>query len=475
MAYLSFFLVGFLVLASEVSSLQKNSDGFEMEMEKEELLGLYDVMDALLDDPDWAKEHPQPCSETPWPGVQCEIGQDPPFFFHVTKIHIGPDILNPPCKISARISDSLVKLPYLKTFSIFNCFLTSPVTLSPALFGSLSSLEHLALESNPALSGEVPSNLAKVASLRVLSLSQNNLEGKIPGEIGEMVILEQLDLSYNNLSGEVPEEIGGMENLTILDLSWNSLEGQLPSSLGQLEFLQKVDLGSNKFDGRIPPDLGKLKRLVLLDLSNNLLNGPIPETLSGLEHLEYLMADHNPLNTGIPQFVGQLKKLQTMSFSGCGLTGTLPNSLTPLKHLSSISLDNNSLTGTIPPNLGTLPSLDHLNLSNNKLSGDVLLPEDFIERLGKRLDIRGNIGLCTSSLLNQKKVSVYLEAPLCLNASTEPKYDKTLAWQHPNEAERSKPSETRLKENSDAPLLHPNLFCLLSFFPCFSLLISYYF
>ncbi|PON72663.1 Leucine-rich repeat, typical subtype [Parasponia andersonii] len=453
MASLSFFLVGFLVLASEASSLQKNSDGFEMEMEKEELLGLFDVMDALLDDPDWAKTHPHPCSETPWPGVQCEIGQDPPFFFHVTKIHIGPDILNPPCKISARVSDSLVKLPFLKTFSIFNCFLTSQVTLSSALFGSLSSLEHLALESNPALSGGIPSSLAKVASLRVLRLSQNSLEGEIPKEFGEMVILEQLDLSYNNLSGEVPEEIGGMENLTILDLSWNSLEGQLPSAWGQLELLQKVDLGSNKLVGSIPPDFGKLKRLVLLDLSNNLLNGPIPETLSGLDNLEYLLADHNPLNTGIPQFIGRLKKLQTMSFSGCGLTGTLPNSLIPLKHLSSLSLDNNSLTGIIPPNLGTIPSLDQLNLSYNKLSGEVLLPEDFIERLGKRLDIRGNNGLCTSSQLNQRKVSLYLEAPVCLHETTEPRNGNTLAWQHSNESERAKPSEDRLKESSNGSIV----------------------
>ncbi|KAF4350224.1 hypothetical protein F8388_016275 [Cannabis sativa] len=463
MASLSFFLVGFLVLASEVSC---SLDGFEMEMEKDELLGLFDVMEALLDDSNWAKDHPQPCSETPWPGVQCEIGQVSPFYFHVTKIHIGSDILNPPCKISATISHSLLKLTYLKTFSIFNCFTTHPISLSPSLFGSLSSLEHLVLESNPSLYGKIPLTIAKLGSLRVLTLSQNNLVGNIPREIGEMVMLEQLDLSYNNLSGEIPEEIGDMENLTILDLSWNTLEGQLPSTLGQLQLLQKVDFGSNKLVGKIPPHLGLAKSLVLLDLSNNLLTGSIPETLSGLEHLEYLIFDHNPFNAMIPNFVCQLKKLQTMSFSGCGLIGSLPNFSTPLKHLSSLSLDNNSLTGKIPSNLVSLPSLDHLNLSNNKLSGEVLLPQSFIERLGKRLDIRGNNGLCTSNQLNQKKVSMYLDAPVCLNSSSEPKSDESLAWthHHHHHNQANEPVENRLKETSDASLFCSNIICLLLVF-----------
>ncbi|KAL5577257.1 hypothetical protein UlMin_018956 [Ulmus minor] len=466
MAFVCFLLLGLLVLGGEVSGMVESSDGFGADMEKEELLGLFEVFDALLDDSDWAKYHPQPCSETPWPGVQCEESDESPIF-HVTKIHIGQDILNPPCKSSAKLSNSLLKLPYLRTLSAFNCFLTSPVTLSPALFGGLSSLEQLVLQSNPALSGEIPPSLGKLPSLRVLSLSQNNLEGKIPREIGEMIVLEQLDLSYNNLTGEVPEEIGGLENLSILDLSWNTLEGQVPSTLGQLQLLQKIDLGSNRLVGRIPPDLGKLSRLVLLDLSNNFINGPMPETLSGLVHLEYLIAYHNPLNTGVPQFIGQLRNLQTLGLSSCGLTGSLPNSLSSLKHLSALYVDNNSLTGTIPSNLGTLPCLDNLNLSYNQLSGELLFSGDFFERLGKRLDVRGNNGLCISNL---KNISAYLETPACLNATSEQRNgrSKSLDWEHPNES-RMKPSKNRLKESSGVLWLHPNLIsfgfmaCFLSF------------
>ncbi|KDP37991.1 hypothetical protein JCGZ_04634 [Jatropha curcas] len=461
-----YFFLGFLVLAGEVIALSSRNESDHMVMDKEELLGVFEVFDALLDDPIWAQLHPQPCTDTPWPGIQCEIAfdenKDNPPVFHVTKIHIGPDIVNPPCKSSAYLSNSLQKLPYLKVLSIFNCFLNSPAILSPTLFDSLSSLEHLSLGSNPSLSGDIPSSLGQITSLRVLSLSQNNLLGNIPNEISGLVNLEQLDLSYNNLSGEIPKRIDGLKSLTILDLSFNNLEGQVPHSLGQLQLLQKIDLGSNNIVGRIPPELGKLKRLVLLDLSHNFMNGPIPETFSGLQQLQYLIADHNPINSGIPLFVGSLKRLTSMSLAGCGLRGTIPNSLSSLKNLTALSLDNNTLIGTIPSSLGFLPNLDQVNVSNNKLSGELLLPEEFIIRLGKRLDVRGNIGLCTSNgTYSKKKISLYLKTPVCSG-----KIDNDGPEENPDESKGMEPSRFHgnISSNAVPPCLdHQKLLVLCIF------------
>ncbi|KAL2343398.1 hypothetical protein Fmac_004683 [Flemingia macrophylla] len=391
------------------SSLQRG----HMIMEEEELLGLFEVMDALLEDSDWPQAHPQPCTDTPWPGVECEVSSNP-LIFHVTKIHIGPDIVSPPCKPSAHVSQSLLKLKYIKTLSIFNCFVSSPVTLTKTLFGSFSSLEHLALENNPSLSGEIPPSLGDVASLRVLSLSQNSFQGSIPSQVGSLVSLEQLDLSYNNLSGQMPEEIGGLKSMTILDLSCNVIEGVLPNSLGQLQLLQKMDLHSNRLSGSIPPDIGNLMRLVLLDLSHNFIGGPINESLSSLELLEYLLIDDNPIKGGIPRSIGKFIRLKSVSLSGCGLTGLIPLSLSSLKNLTALSLGNNSLSGPVPPILGSLPNLDQLNISHNKLSGVLQLPDNFIKKLGKRLDLRGNSELCISVQPN-KNLSSYLEIPSCLN------------------------------------------------------------
>lgn len=427
-----------VLLAHEVICQQ------ETEMDQEELSGLFEFMGSLLEDPTWDQTYPQPCSDTPWPGVECEsTGQENPPRFHVTRIHIGPDILNPPCKTTAKLSHSLLKLPYLKALSLFNCFTSSPVSLSPTLFGTtLSSLEHLAIESNPSLTGEIPPSLAVVGTLRVLCLAQNNLQGEIPNTFGGLVSLEELDLSSNNLSGSIPEEIGDLKSLTILDLSWNGLENEVPSSLGQLQFLQKMDFRSNKLQGKVPQSLGQLNRLVLLDLSHNLLIGPIPETLSGLQQLEYLMIEDNPLNSEIPLFLGSLRKIIVLSFSGCGLRGILSNTLSSLQNLSALSLDNNSLNGTVPPNLGALPNLDHLNLSHNQFSGELIFPQEFIIRIGKRLDVKGNTGLCLSQELfkNRNVSTTYPETPPCLGTSASINSSRTWAEDHnPGDGSTLKP------------------------------------
>jgi len=137
------------------------------------MLGLFEVMGALLEDPYRAQTHPQPCTDTPWPGVECELSNSNQPIFHVTKIHIGPDIVFPfqPCKPSAYLSQSLMKLKYIKTLSIFDCFGASPVILPKTLFGPFISLEHLALENNPSLCGDIPTSLGGVTGLRVLSFS----------------------------------------------------------------------------------------------------------------------------------------------------------------------------------------------------------------------------------------------------------------------------------------------------------------
>ncbi|KAI3764199.1 hypothetical protein L2E82_14202 [Cichorium intybus] len=413
-----------LLLLLHVLMAFKTGDGGEMtSMEDDELSGLFEVMGSLLDDPTWAQVHPQPCTDTPWPGIQCELmaqedgdsQQDyNPTIFHVTKIHIGTDILTPPCKPTATLSPKgLLKLPYLKTLSLFNCFTVSPFSLTSSLFenNSLSTLEHLALVSNPSLHGSIPPSLGHIQSLRILSLSQNKLTGDIPQQICGLVNLQQLDLSYNQITGSVPQEIGGLKSLTIFDLSYNMIGGQLPSSVGQLQSLQKIDLGFNDLTGRVPEELGNLTRLVLFDLSHNSLSGPLPETLFGLKQLEYLVIQDNPINSGMPLFIGSLGRLKVLSFSRCGLMGPMVPSLSSLKNLTALSLDNNSLNGTVPSDLGSLPYLEQLNLSQNQLSGQMLVTEEFISRIGTRFDIRGNNGLCIKN-----STSTEVKSPSCISA-----------------------------------------------------------
>ncbi|KAL7129668.1 hypothetical protein ABFS83_13G083100 [Erythranthe nasuta] len=451
MAFVSLLIVGFLVFwaANGVMCSGGGGGGVDMDMEEEELFGLFEVMGSLLEDPTWAEMHPLPCTETPWPGVECELldeedDDDETSIFHVTKIHVGPDnVITPPCKPSAKISHSLLKLPYLKTLSLMNCFTKSPFFLSKSLFGSLPNfLEHLALESNPSLFGEIPNTISNLTNLKILRLSQNNLSGEIPKEIKSLVNLQQLDLSHNNFTGPIPEEIGALEKIAILDLSWNSLQQVIPASIGGLEFLEKIDLSSNEIQGPPPQDLGRLRRLVLLDLSRNKLTGPIPETLANLQQLQYLIMEDNPLNAGIPSFIGSLVKLSVLTFSGCGLTGQIPTTLSNLTNLIALSLDNNRLNGTVPSELCALPSIDMLNLSRNRLSGELLFSRDFLIRLGERLDIRDNDGLCTNYREAESNTSLsrFLQNPSCTSSAMFPAAsNRTTAEKNPDRAENLKP------------------------------------
>lgn len=400
-------------------------------MEEEELFGLFEVMGSLLEDPSWAQMHPQPCTDTPWPGVECELLEETSIF-HVTKIHVGEDVVIPPCKASAKISESLLKLPFLRTLSLINCFTKTPFSLSkPDLFQSLSSIEHLTLESNPTLSGQIPSTISNLSALRILSLSQNNLSGQIPKEIGALINLQHLDLNHNSLSGSIPVEIGNLINLSILDFSYNSLQKAVPASIGRMQSLEKIDLSCNKLKGTLPQDLGNLRKLVLLDLSQNSLSGPIPETLSYLQQLQYLIMEGNPLNSRIPSFIGSLTQLRVVTFSGCGLTGPIPSPLSNLTNLTALSLDDNNLKGRVPPELGSLPNLGTLNLSGNLLTGELLFPQDFINRMGERLDIRENRGLCSNQELKTSNTSSRLsQNPTC---SFPDARNKTIAERKPDE------------------------------------------
>lgn len=181
------------------------------QLPKAELAAIFRVMADLLGDPAWPRLHPRPCTDTPWPGLQCEVAPDDARVLRATRLHFGPDVATPPCGPGARLdAASLRGLPHLRTLSIFGCFgadhAAAAVELPPALFAgaaSSSSLEQVVLKSNPGLRGPIPATLGGLRSLRVLSLSQNGFRGGIPRELAGLAALQQLDLSYNNLTGEV--------------------------------------------------------------------------------------------------------------------------------------------------------------------------------------------------------------------------------------------------------------------------------
>ena len=173
------------------------------------------------------------------------------------------------------------------------------------------------------------------------------------------------------LTGPIPATLGALSRLSTLNLSGNSLEGPIPPELGRLEALETLDLGLNALTGPIPPELGDLSRLRALRLPENGLTGPIPRELGRLALLEELRLRENSLEGAIPPELGSLSNLRELYLTENDLTGPIPPELGSLANLEELWMGRNDLTGPIPPEFGNLRSLEELYLWSNDLTGPV--------------------------------------------------------------------------------------------------------
>ncbi|PIN13031.1 Serine/threonine protein kinase [Handroanthus impetiginosus] len=246
------------------------------------------------------------------------------------------------------------------------------------------------------LSGKIGRGLEKLQSLKVLSVSNNNLIGTITPELALIPNLERLNLSQNTLSGNIPSSLP--TSLQFLDLSRNSLSGPLPDNLFEnCSSLRYLSLAENRIEGPIPSSLLEcrtlnhlnlsgnhfsgnpvftggiwlLERLRTLDLSNNVLSGSVPVGMAVIHNLKELVLHGNQFSGSLPADVGLCPHLNRVDFSNNLLTGTVPESLQRLKALSFLSLSNNFLTGDFPQWIGQLSSLEYIDFSNNGFSGSL--------------------------------------------------------------------------------------------------------
>ncbi|CAN8301396.1 unnamed protein product [Cochlearia groenlandica] len=138
-----------------------------------------------------------------------------------------------------------------------------------------------------------PDTLGKLESLRTLSLRSNLLSGNLPPDIASLASLHYIYLQHNNFSGEFPSFIS--TQLNILDLSFNSFTGKIPANFENQKQLTGLSLQNNKLTGPIPNiDPTRLQRL---NLSNNHLDGSIPSALGGFPSSSF---SGNTLLCGLP-------------------------------------------------------------------------------------------------------------------------------------------------------------------------------
>ncbi|KAK3028122.1 hypothetical protein RJ639_038983 [Escallonia herrerae] len=382
-------------------------------LDKGEQESVYLVLESVNSEVPWRSIFPDDLCYSGPHGVVCDYFTDTNSgteTVHVTELNIGyvsDQSPNPPCTPNSTIDPLLISpFKYLRKLFFYKCFTQTNVRL-PDISGFGSSLQELVFVGNPALTGSLSGNMSNMTSLRRVVLTGTGVSGKVPDGFGDLVNLEQLTLSRNRFSGEVLLDFFKLKKLKVLDLSQNGFEGNIPESVGGLTDILKLDLSFNNFSGKITESLKGLKGLEFLDLSYNKFgNFGVPLFLAEMPTLKEVHLSGNLLGGQIPQIWKNLGGLNGIGLSDTGLVGNIPASMgLSLRNVCYLGLDNNKLDGTVPEELGALELVSELNLQNNNLSGRVPFSTKFAAKVGEKLKLEGNPGLCVDEGLRSAKIS----------------------------------------------------------------------
>ncbi|OMO57883.1 hypothetical protein COLO4_35013 [Corchorus olitorius] len=357
-----------------------------------------------------------------WQGIECDRETG-----HVIGLNLSKSCLHG----SIYSSSSLFRLVHLEKLNLaFNNFSYSKI---PSALGSLPRLNYLNL-SYSSFSGQIPSEISKLSSLKTLDLSlnfdpddpyQGLLELKKPDMsslVRNLTSLKYLDLSLVDVSSPVPSFLANfsslgsflchncklfgtfpvaifqLPNLELLELSknkdlkghlpefhpsnrfkmlsiWNtSFSGELPASIRNLYSLEFLGVSHCNFTGSLPPSLSNLTKLFHLGLENNSFSGEIPSSLSNLTRIKFLSLGHNEFKTSeIPSSLANLVNLERLDLANGQFAGPFPAWLTNMTQLRFLDLSSNELQGQLPSSITRLKNLEFLNIVSNNLSGLVEL------------------------------------------------------------------------------------------------------
>ncbi|KAF3519282.1 hypothetical protein DY000_02062492 [Brassica cretica] len=243
----------------------------------------------------------------------------------------------------------------------------------PLCLTRLTRLQVLDLSYNQ-LTGNVPSALGKLESLKYLSLVENNFEGSFSiGSLANLSELMVLKLGSKSLSFQVESESNWKPKIqmSVIILSSCNLV-KVPHFLLYQKDLIVIDLSGNKISGIFPPWLlANNKKLEALLLQNNLFTSfQLPKSAHGLLYLDVSV---NKFNHLLPENIGLiLSHLRYMKLFDSGFQGNLPSSIGNMKSIVYLDISNNRFHGVLPRSfLMGCYSLEILRLSHNKLSGEV--------------------------------------------------------------------------------------------------------
>jgi len=262
------------------------------------------------------------------------------------------------------------------------------------------------------LSGFLPSCLANLTSLELLSLSSNHL--KIPMSLNPLYNLSRLEY-FDGLGNEIYAEeddhnlspkfqlnslflsgrgqsVGTFSkflyhqvNLQYVRLTNIQIKGEFPNWLIENNtYLRELDLENCSLSGPFLLPKNSHVSLSFLSISTNHFQGQIPSKIGArLPGLEVLLMSDNGFNGNIPSSLGNISSLQVLDLSNNVLTGTvlsnnslqgqIPGWIGNMSSLEFLDLSRNNFSGPLPPGFGTSSKLRHVSLSRNKLQGPIAM------------------------------------------------------------------------------------------------------
>ncbi|KAB1217332.1 hypothetical protein CJ030_MR4G020989 [Morella rubra] len=246
--------------------------------------------------------------------------------------------------------------------------------------------------------------LARLTSLRALSLVSLGIWGPLPDKIHRLSLLEYMDLSSNCLFGSVPPKISTMVNLQTLKLDGNFFNTTVPTWFDSLSNLRTLSLRNNQFKGSFPSSVLRITTLTDLIMSSNDMTGKLPN-LSGLSSLQVLDLSANKFCNVLPEMpIGVVM----VFLSNNSFLGEIPQQYCRLSHLQHLDMSFNVLRGTPPAALFSLPNISYLNIASNMCSGSLSYnlrcgsQLQFVDMSNNRL--MGGLPSCLSSTKSGKKV-----------------------------------------------------------------------
>lgn len=264
------------------------------------------------------------------------------------------------------MGDKLSKVSDFHGYAVKNQTLSETFSIDSLVvtLARLSTLRVLSLVSL-GIWGPLPDKIHRLSSLELLDLSSNFMFGSIPNEISRLVKLHTLTLDGNFFNESIPDWLDSLSNLTILSLKNNRLKGQFPSSICKITTLTDVALSHNNLTGELP-DLSTLSVLHLLDLRENRFDSELPLLPRGVTTV---LLSNNSLKGQIPEEFGKLDRLQHLDLSFNSLMGSPPSALFSSPNISYLNLASNMLSGSLHDIIKCGDNLGFVDISSNRLTG----------------------------------------------------------------------------------------------------------